>query len=101
MDEAPQCLEAVGILAHRPLRLVRRALHDEEDDAPHKLCAVGEVPVDRGIAEACAAGDLVERHIGPVLDEHLARRGDDPIPVSHGIGPRRCTAVALSTAALS
>jgi hypothetical protein len=46
VDETRQCLEAVGLLAHRPLRLVRRAVHDEEDDVPHELCAVGEVPVD-------------------------------------------------------
>ena len=44
--------------------------------------------VDRGVADAGPAGDLVERHVGAELDEHLAGGGDDPLPVAQGVGAR-------------
>ena len=44
--------------------------------------------VDRGVADAGPAGDLVQRHLGAELDEHLPRGGDDPLPVAQGVGPR-------------
>ncbi|GAA2913319.1 hypothetical protein GCM10020221_06270 [Streptomyces thioluteus] len=45
-----------------------------------------EVTVQRGIADADASSDFVEGEVAPLLDEHLAGRRDDPLPVALGIG---------------
>ncbi|CAO0834024.1 hypothetical protein SMICM17S_10618 [Streptomyces microflavus] len=61
---------------------------DREDDLMGEGGAVGEVPVERGVADARPPRDVVERHVRPELDEHLTGGRDDPLAVAERVGPR-------------
>ena len=55
----------------------------------HQLFLVGEIPEKGGGTHAGGDGDGLQRHLGAVLAEALAGRGDDFVHVARGICAER------------
>jgi hypothetical protein len=58
-------------------------------DGLDQVVAGREVAVQRADADLRAAGDVLERRIGAVLRERVARRGQQRLVVPQGVGPPR------------
>jgi hypothetical protein len=50
---------------------------------------IWKAAVQRGNADTGAASDLVERRVGTQLDEHIARGGQDLLPITARVGAQR------------
>jgi MFS family permease len=83
---ARQRPEGVRLLVERQPRLLRHAAEQVVHDRAHQRPAVGEPAVQRADADAGARGDLLERRPGPLLDEEVARRQQDPLAVAPRVG---------------
>ena len=62
--------------------------HAFGEDGVDELLPAREAPVERGIADAGAASDLIERRVEPALAEDLAGRRHERRAVSGGVGAR-------------
>ena len=77
----------------QPLAERQQLMPAVDERGLEQAIAIGEVPVERAGADACATRDVVERGVRAVLCERLARDAHDRLVVASRIGahgPRRC-----------
>jgi hypothetical protein len=84
-----QGAERVGLVGSRLPGLLDRALDGVDDHLAHQRLAGGESSVEGGDPGPGPAGDLLQGGAGAVLDEHVARRFQQPPPVAAGVGAQR------------
>src|SRR5215213_3888384 len=79
----PRVRRGEGVFYRRGVlgQLRGEAGHDE-------VLAAREAAVQRGLPDSRALGDRLERRVKPALGVHLARGGQNPLPVAFGIGPQ-------------
>jgi NADPH:quinone reductase-like Zn-dependent oxidoreductase len=53
-----------------------------------QVLAAREAPVERRLPNPRALGDRVERRVEAAFGKHLARRGQDPLPIAFGVDPQ-------------
>ncbi len=79
--------ERIRALRERALPGLRALQQSIENDRAHQGLPVREVPVERPDADAGPLGDLVQRRVGPALDEHVAGHIEQLLAVAPRVGP--------------
>jgi hypothetical protein len=82
LEAAAKRLERIAFLGQRALGIIRDLRDDVRGDLADEIFTVAEMTVESGVADTRAPGDLVERRLGPGLDEDGARRGQDALVVA-------------------
>ena len=77
----------IGLLALRGPSLLRGASEDVQDDGTHERITSGEAPVQGGDPDTCSARDDIQRRPSALVDERVARGGENQLAIPPGVGP--------------
>jgi hypothetical protein len=69
--------------------LGRHLDEDMQGDRPHQRHPVRETPVQRGDAHPSPTGDVLQRNVDTLLNEHVASGLEQPFPVPQRVDPHR------------
>lgn len=86
MHVAEQRAERVGFFGERGAGFGTDATEHIQRHGAHQRLAVGKAPIQRGDADAGAPSDLIERRVRALLDEHVARGGEEVFAVAARVG---------------
>jgi hypothetical protein len=76
-----------SVTSGRSCPLSRDLRDDMRGDLADEILTVAEMTVEGGVADTRAPGDLIERRLGPILDEDGASRGQDALMVTGRVRP--------------
>ena len=68
------------------IELLQTLFIDSQGEQP----AFREVPVERGLPHACAAGDAIQRYVCTVTGEQLRKSGEYRLAIAFGIASSAC-----------
>jgi hypothetical protein len=80
-----QRLKSVGLLGDRQPRLVGDHGEDMDRHRPHERRTVGEAAVERCDPNARPTGDVLQRRVRTLVNEHIASRHQQAFAVAAGI----------------